>query len=125
MEDTIISIDVGGTIFKTKKSTLTKRLRIPSHFKKNDKEFYQPHLLEEIVNNWNGVDPIFIDRDPKYFSYILNFLRNANMNSVLAEINAYTFLKSNARFDYHHLLREIIFFKLQAMLDVTSAVKWP
>jgi len=57
----IITIDCGGTIFKTNKSTLCKSDVFKS--------------LMEIDNNQNY---IFIDQDPNTFRHFLNFLRFPN-----------------------------------------------
>lgn len=76
----IIKLNIGGQIFSTYKSTLTKK--IP---KQNSEELYAANLLEELLNGTqetrldeNGA--IFIDRNPRYFEYILDYLRMANTN---------------------------------------------
>jgi len=69
MTDTIIRLNVGGTIFQTWKSTI-ERL---SYFK----TLFDPSYKYKITKDKDG--NIFIDRDPKLFAYILNYLRNNNM----------------------------------------------
>jgi hypothetical protein len=54
-----IVLDVGGVRMTTTKSVL---LRSP---------FFRGKLDE-----WNNVDEIFIDQDPKIFSHVLNYLRD-------------------------------------------------
>jgi len=56
MESKVVSINVGGTIFQTTEFTLSRS------------KLFQT-LLEE------GKDIPFLDRDPKYFALILNYLR--------------------------------------------------
>ena len=62
MSETIY-LDVGGKIFRTTKSTL----------------FTIPYF--QAMDRFNGIvgsksEPLFIDRDPKFFRHILNFARN-------------------------------------------------
>ena len=62
MQQNVIQLDVGGYKFKTTSDTLTKI----------------SGKLSKIVDlkSTAGNAPIFVDRDPKYFGFILNFLRN-------------------------------------------------
>lgn len=71
----IVKFNVGGKIFSTYISTLTRKIK-----KHNSDEFYEPHLLQGLVSGVTDVNldeykAIFIDRNPKYFSYVLDFLR--------------------------------------------------
>ena len=59
--ETMIHINVGGTIFYTSKETLTK---------------YDSFFTKAL--NYNDCKNIFIDRDPTYFRYILNFMRGSS-----------------------------------------------
>lgn len=77
----IIKLNIGGRIFCTFKSTLTKRIKRP-----NSDQFYDANLLEEIINatvecRFDENKAIFIDRNPLNFEYILDFLRMANTNA--------------------------------------------
>ncbi|MBL4898509.1 MAG: BTB/POZ domain-containing protein [Colwellia sp.] len=93
----IILLDVGGTIFKTSLSTITNK---------------GESMLSTWLNSgdWNGSSqdddpkPYFIDRDPTYFIYILNWLRGYSfpvydgtkeelrlINSILQENEFYLF----------------------------------
>jgi hypothetical protein len=72
----IINLNVGGTKFTTTKQTLTK---------------YKSKFSELIKDN----SEIFIDRDGKYFNYILEFFRNGD-NVILSDdiiINKILFLE--------------------------------
>ncbi len=73
----------GGQIFSTLNSTITKRIkRVDST---NSEDFYEPSLLQSLLSGLLKVhkdrqDAIFIDRDPKYFQTLLNYLRYVNTN---------------------------------------------
>lgn len=82
VDSEIVKFNVGGKIFSTYKSTLTKRI------KKQDssggggecEEYYEPNLLEGLISGICDVSvdenkAIFIDRNPQYFNYILDYLR--------------------------------------------------
>lgn len=62
--NSIVKLNVGGTIFHTSKSTCEQLQYFRSMFDGNFK----------IIKDDN--DNIFIDRDPELFKYILSFLRN-------------------------------------------------
>ncbi|KAF1767715.1 hypothetical protein GCK72_007674 [Caenorhabditis remanei] len=62
-------LNVGGTIFSTTKRTLTK---CPGRLKMM--------VEHETVPGTDENGNIFIDRSPKHFELILNFLRNAKIN---------------------------------------------
>jgi hypothetical protein len=75
----IVKLNIGGTHFTTFKSTLNKSIQHP------DGGYYEPHLLHQLING--GVkmtlddnNEIFIDRDPKYFPFILDYLRSQRAN---------------------------------------------
>ena len=62
MQKNVIQLDVGGYKFKTTTYTLTK---------------ISSKLLEIVdLKSTAGNAPIFVDREIKYFGFILNFLRN-------------------------------------------------
>lgn len=62
-----IKINVGGTIFSTNKLTLHEMV----YFNCNDRN----HNRDDDGN-------IFLDRDPRLFSIILNYLRNKNLEQL-------------------------------------------
>ncbi|EFP09823.1 hypothetical protein CRE_21330 [Caenorhabditis remanei] len=64
----IVQLDIGGTIFKTTKSTLT---RFDGMFK--------TMLDNEISVKKQDFESIFIDRSPKHFDIILNFMRDGDV----------------------------------------------
>lgn len=64
MTSNIITLDVGGTVFKTSKSTLMAS------------GFFDAMLNGPWAETSNEDDPIFIDRDPENFRHILAILRD-------------------------------------------------
>ncbi|CAF0947600.1 unnamed protein product [Didymodactylos carnosus] len=68
--DQIIHLNVGGTRFSTSKQTLTW---IPD-------SFFTAMLSGRISTNRDESGSIFIDRDPKMFSIILNYLRTKEID---------------------------------------------
>ena len=57
----IITIDVGGQIFRTFYETIK-----------------QSGFFRNIIENCSNVEPIFVDRSPKGFNHILQFLRSSD-----------------------------------------------
>ena len=76
----IVQINVGGTVFKTRANTLLTKVS------RN-----RQHLLERLYETnvalyeTNQGFTLFIDREPSYFRYILNFLRNLKFNLELEQ----------------------------------------
>lgn len=100
-------INVGGTIFATKKSTLGTYHRIK-----------KPNLLESLVTGITETQhddnkTIFIDRNPRYFEYVLDYLRELD-NFVLPDKESD--LKCNLIFTY--LFNYKLKFKYNFMLKV-------
>lgn len=78
----IVEMNVGGQLFSTLRSTITKKVRkINSNGSKD--EVYDSNIIEAILNGFveptkDKGDHLFIDRNPKLFGYILDYLRLAN-----------------------------------------------
>lgn len=83
-------IDVGGVIFATTRSTLSKCPALDRMMKEHDGVKEQDKA------------PLFVDRDGYYFQYVLNFLRNNSIASIDASV-------------VEALLNEAAFFKLKEM----------
>ena len=86
----VVTINVGGRLFTTRLSTLTKVAYFENLFGKNFKRFdkdYQGH--------------IFIDRDPEYFNYVLNYLRGDTLE--LENENAFRLDRIKAEFDFFNI----------------------
>lgn len=65
MNDPYITVNVGGTHFSVNKSTFTKL----DYFK----ELFQKHPRDVQRDNRGN---IFLERDPKYFHYVMDYLRS-------------------------------------------------
>ncbi|CAL2033867.1 unnamed protein product [Caenorhabditis brenneri] len=65
----IVKLDIGGTLFKTSKSTLTKF-----------DGFFKTMLETDIPLEKDEHEAIFVDRDPKHFRLILNYMRDGFVN---------------------------------------------
>ncbi|CAF3844687.1 unnamed protein product [Rotaria sordida] len=65
--DDIITFNIGGYIYSTKRSTINENV---------DSQSYLSLIIKNQTNN-NG--QYFIDRDGKYFSYILNYFREKKL----------------------------------------------
>lgn len=68
--DNIVTLNVGGQRFSTSKSTLTS---IPN-------TFFTSLLSGRINSVQDDSEAIFIDRDPKLFRRILNYLRTKQID---------------------------------------------
>ena len=69
--DSTITFNIGGYIYSTRRSTITKNVDSQS-------------FLSLVINNQTKIqldnnDHYFIDRDGKYFSYILNYFREKKL----------------------------------------------
>ena len=64
--ESIVSLNVGGTIFQTSPSTMLK---------------YPGSKLEKIFNEGQKIKNLtfFLDEDPEYFRIVLNFLRKGKL----------------------------------------------
>ena len=97
----IVKFNVGGTTFATYLTTITKKI-----LKNNGDGFYEPNLLEALVSGlidvkYDDNKAIFIDRNPQYFNYILNYLRMANTNETFkypASLNDFDGFLAEAEF---------------------------
>ena len=68
----LVTINVGGMVFQTKKNVLLRKIKKP-----NLNEYYPNHklyILTQRLADFNQ-NSIFIDYSPKYFEYILTYLR--------------------------------------------------
>ena len=115
MSETIIKLNVGGKHFSTLFTTLTKQIR------KDDNEFYEPHLLNSILNFQSSDkaiiysyhdDEVFIDRNPKYFNIFLDYLRQGNEN-----FKAPSFSQD----DFDELKEEAKFYKLYGLIEIINS----
>ena len=96
----IIEFSVGGQMFKTKRSTLVSE---PNSLLADMFEFTDNSANVEAKNEETGAS--FIDRDPKYFSVVLNYLRNRKV-------------EMNKDIDHNYLMEEAKFYGIQGMVDI-------
>ncbi len=109
----IVTFNVGGQTFATYYSTLGKRIR---NFSNDPKDPYERNLLQGLASSLvqttrDKNDAIFLDRDPKYFQAILNFLRT--IGSPLEKFD----LPEN-KHELEGLLKEASYFKIQSLVDL-------
>jgi len=115
----IVKINVGGTYFSTLKTTLEKRI------KNSEEEYHEPNLLQSIISgiikiNYDENKAIFIDRNPKYFGYILDYLRNVDSSNPfnvpkLTQENIQEFQDEAVYFGLHGLI-ELLDPKLDSVI---------
>ncbi|RNA20088.1 BTB POZ domain-containing KCTD21 [Brachionus plicatilis] len=108
IESDIVKLNVGGTMFSTLKSTLTKKIE------DKDGKLYLPNMFESLVDGfvkpkYDENKAIFIDRNPKYFGCILDYLRMANTDF------EYELASS---IDQNELLKEAKFYNIQGLVDM-------
>ena len=72
IDNSIVTLDIGGRIFKTRKETLMNAPYFQAMFGNNFKEAND--------DNDNDSKPIFIDRNPNNFEWILEVLRTGEAN---------------------------------------------
>lgn len=93
----IVNLNVGGQKFSTSRQTLCS---VPD-------SFFSSLISGRIPTCRDEQGYIFIDRDPKYFSIILNFLRTRELN--LTGIDSLQSLKNEAEFySINPLIRRLI-----------------
>lgn len=107
----IVKFNVGGKIFSTYISTLKKKIKKP-----DSDDFYDPHLLEGLVSGISDINldeykAIFIDRNPKYFSYVLDYLRVAGTDELNFD------LPKNEDV-IRKIVKEADFYKLEGLKDI-------
>jgi hypothetical protein len=109
-DENIVKINVGGTTFATLIQTLNKKLP-----RLDDKNYqYPPNLFQEILHGLSTLRydenrAIFIDRNPHYFHFVLDFLRQVDSTSPLKLPNNNELLKE--------IFEEAQFYKVEALKD--------
>ncbi|CAJ0591879.1 unnamed protein product [Cylicocyclus nassatus] len=79
-----VKINVGGTMFETSLSTL--------------KKFENCMLFSMVADRWKGQDELFIDRNPTYFAYVLDYLRDGEYVVLPDDDNSLKCLQREAEF---------------------------
>ncbi|CCD64938.1 BTB domain-containing protein [Caenorhabditis elegans] len=93
-----VKLDVGGTIFKTSRSTLTKF-----------NGFFKTMLESDIGLKIDESGSIFIDRSPKNFDLILNFMRDGDV------------VLPNCELKLKELLVEAQFYLLDGLIELCNS----
>jgi hypothetical protein len=104
----IIKLNVGGTMFSTLKTTLERKIK-----RLNGKGYYDPHLLQSLLSgtikiNYDENKAIFIDRNPKYFIHILDYIRSLDGNQIRQKLD-----KENI----NEFLNEIEYYELEGLFE--------
>lgn len=102
----VIKVNVGGQVFTTTRHTLTRS--IPLH----DQYFTtksHSHLLQEIfiLSDYDPKNLVFIDRNPRYFEYVLDFLRTSEL-----DVDAFVFSITDDKKQRKLIIKEFEFFKI-------------
>lgn len=110
----IVKLNVGGVPFSSFKSTLTKRIKDPL-----SGNYFQPSIFEGMLNGYTDTkydenQAIFIDRNPKYFPFILDYLRNAD--------SEFHFEMLPDSFDRSELAKEAKYYNLQALISLKAFI---
>lgn len=113
IDSEIVKLNVGGTLFSTLKSTLTKKIKNPKTC-----EFYKDSIFEELLSGdleskYDENKAIFIDRNPQYFGLVLDYLRMANTEEEF---------KLPAAINKNELKKEAKFYQLNGLLDKIDSV---
>ncbi len=104
----IVKLNVGGTMFSTLKTTLERKIK-----RLNGSGYYDPHLLQSLISgtikvNFDENKAIFIDRNPKYFIHILDYIRNLDGNQIREKLG-----KENL----NEFIHEIEYYELEGLID--------
>eukprot|EP01120_Amphizonella_sp_Union-15-10_P010278 TRINITY_DN4095_c0_g1_i1.p1 TRINITY_DN4095_c0_g1~~TRINITY_DN4095_c0_g1_i1.p1 ORF type:complete len:247 (+),score=61.78 TRINITY_DN4095_c0_g1_i1:70-810(+) len=87
-----IKLNVGGKIFETSKATLTK----------------ERSLFSALIAKFPSEEVFFLDRDPKYFEWILNYLRTGSFR-----------IRDNLLgFEKFDLIEELEYYQVESLLDL-------
>ena len=110
----ILEFNVGGTVFSVCKSNINKKIFIPDVNIFELRLYYDPNLLQGMISGIANIKhdkdgTIFIDRDPKYFSYILNYLRTANTSEKWSQPSKHE--------DLVEFLKDVEYFQIHGLID--------
>lgn len=91
----VVELNIGGTVFKTKKYTLTKI-----------NGFWKTLVTTEAPIKIDETGAIFVDRSPKHFGIILNFMRYGDVK--LPDLK-------DGKFDLNEIYNDATFYKLEVL----------
>jgi hypothetical protein len=109
----IIKFNVGGTMFSTLKTTLERKIK-----RLNGSGYYDSHLLQSLISgtikvNYDENKAIFIDRNPKYFIHILDYIRNLDEDQTREKLD---------KASLNEFIREIEYFELNGLIDSINMI---
>lgn len=101
----VIKVNVGGKIFMTTLRTLTQPIPVGGHYIRK----VHGHLLQDIFESlqYDQNNLIFIDRNPKYFGYVLDFLRTIDL-----DVDAFLFSLTDDVKKMNLIAKEFEFYKV-------------
>lgn len=106
-ETEIIKLNVGGKIFQTTRKTLTKKCKGTKR-----PNLFEEYLAKKTIPLLDENNIIFVDRNPQYFSYILDYLRMVDTN--------FDFKLPNDRSILDYLEREAEYYKLDGVRELLN-----
>ena len=113
----IVKFNIGGQPFSTHELNITKRIKNP-----NNEEYYGPNLLEGLISGIGNIKldenkAIFIDRNPEYFNYILDYLRSKQNENADNKFE----LKNDKRF-LQRLLKEAKYYQVEGLVEQVESL---
>ena len=105
----IVNLNIGGTIFSTTTSTLLNHDASATNKSHDGHNYFHGLLNENTTNLLDQNGHYFIDRDPTFFRYILNQLRDGSV-SLPNELKV-----------LQEILREATFFAVQPLVSQIEA----
>lgn len=102
----VIKVNVGGQVFTTTRHTLTRSIPLHGQYFTTNSH---SHLLQEIfiLSDYDPKNLVFIDRNPRYFAYVLDFLRTSELDA-----DAFVFSITDDKKLRKLIIKEFEFFKI-------------
>lgn len=114
-KSSIVKFNVGGQVFATSESTINKRVPRLDAKKGTGQDFHLPNLLQALISGIGDVGKdkqtgcIFIDRNPTYFNYLLDYLRSIDTTE--------PFELPDTDQGRRNLFKEAVYFKFYGLVD--------
>jgi hypothetical protein len=111
-----LKLNVGGQYYFTSRKTLTKKISKPyapaEYYESNFFHKFNILINPDLVRDFDGF--FFFDTSPKYFNYILDYVRKANTNA--------QFFLPNQTEDLLGLLGDAEFFNLHGLKEIIELI---
>ncbi|KAG2389628.1 hypothetical protein C9374_014188 [Naegleria lovaniensis] len=101
----VVKLNVGGKLFQTTSKTLKKSEILYYLYRSANSQKKKENSIEAVTDE-NGV--IFIDRDPKYFIHVLNYLRDGMLVGCIEDL-------SHGMIE--HIIHEASYFKIFGLIN--------